>query len=168
MSTASIAAPLTQSLAVGATDVPLIELVPLYRDARAQLPGVEVLISGFGPKATSLAARIGDGYVSTMPDGDLVKRFRSEGGGGKIVQAGMKCCYRADEDDAIDLVAVSSNGSFLNGHGGVFASSCDTCRGAAGVCDVAEVCSGSSAACPPRTPPARISAPTRESSSLTS
>ena len=28
----------------------------------------DVLISGFGPKATSLAARIGDGYCSVMPD----------------------------------------------------------------------------------------------------
>src|SRR5688572_15075731 len=33
--------------------------------------GVPVLVSGFGPKATELAARIGDGYVSTSPDGDL-------------------------------------------------------------------------------------------------
>src|SRR5436309_11077587 len=35
-----------------------------------------ILISGFGPKATDLAARIGDGYVTVGPDGESVKRFR--------------------------------------------------------------------------------------------
>jgi G6PDH family F420-dependent oxidoreductase len=58
---------------------------------------VEVLVSGFGPKATALAGRIGDGYVSTMPDGDLVARFRAEGGGGKVAQAGFKAAFAADE-----------------------------------------------------------------------
>src|SRR3712207_5966881 len=36
----------------------------------------EVLVSGFGPKAVDLAARIGDGYVSTMPDKALLERYR--------------------------------------------------------------------------------------------
>ncbi|MEO3748773.1 TIGR03557 family F420-dependent LLM class oxidoreductase [Plantactinospora sp. B5E13] len=46
-----------------------------------------------GPKAVDLAARIGDGYVSTMPDGDLVKRFRDGGGGDKPCQAGFKAAF---------------------------------------------------------------------------
>ena len=29
-----------------------------------------IYVSGFGPKAVDLAARIGDGYISTMPDAD--------------------------------------------------------------------------------------------------
>jgi G6PDH family F420-dependent oxidoreductase len=56
-----------------------------------------VLVSGFGPKATALAGRIGDGYVSTMPDGDLVSRFRSGGGGDKVTQAGFKAAFAAEE-----------------------------------------------------------------------
>ncbi len=64
---------------------------------------VEVLISGFGPKATSLAARIGDGYVSTMPDGDLVSRFRNEGGGQKVAQAGFKAAYAESEEEGARL-----------------------------------------------------------------
>jgi G6PDH family F420-dependent oxidoreductase len=57
-------------------------------------------VSGFGPKAVDLAARIGDGYVITMPDADLIGRFRSNGGGDKVVQAGMKVCWGRDEAEA--------------------------------------------------------------------
>jgi G6PDH family F420-dependent oxidoreductase len=64
---------------------------------------VEVLVSGFGPKATDLAARIGDGYVSTMPNGDLVSRFRSAGGGDKTCQAGFKAAFAATVDEGVRL-----------------------------------------------------------------
>jgi G6PDH family F420-dependent oxidoreductase len=60
---------------------------------------VEVLVSGFGPKSTEFAGRIGDGYVSTMPDGDLVSLFRSAGGEGKTCQAGFKAAYAATEEE---------------------------------------------------------------------
>src|SRR4051794_26935818 len=60
---------------------------------------VEILISGFGPKAVEVAGRIGDGYVSTMPDRDLVDRFRSSGGGGKVAQAGFKAAFAASADE---------------------------------------------------------------------
>jgi G6PDH family F420-dependent oxidoreductase len=59
----------------------------------------KVYVSGFGPKAVDLAARIGDGYVSTMPDGDLVKRFREGGGGDKPCQAGFKAAFASTEDE---------------------------------------------------------------------
>ena len=55
-----------------------------------------VLVSGFGPTATSLAARIGDGYVNTAPDRDLVGRYVDEGGKGPKV-AVMKACWGEDE-----------------------------------------------------------------------
>src|SRR3954452_16016267 len=32
----------------------------------------KILVSGFGPSATSLAARVGDGYVTTSPDKELI------------------------------------------------------------------------------------------------
>ena len=40
----------------------------------------DVLISGFGPKATRLAGRIGDGYCHTAPDAEMLSLFRESGG----------------------------------------------------------------------------------------
>src|SRR3954462_3188642 len=51
---------------------------------------VEILISGFGPKAPSAPARIGEGYTTTIPDGEMVPQFRKEGGGDRPCQAGFK------------------------------------------------------------------------------
>jgi G6PDH family F420-dependent oxidoreductase len=56
-----------------------------------------VIVSGFGPKATDVAARIGDGYATTTADGDLITRFREGGGADKVVQAGTKVCFGEDE-----------------------------------------------------------------------
>jgi G6PDH family F420-dependent oxidoreductase len=61
----------------------------------------EILVSGFGPKSVALAARIGDGYCSTMPDSSLVERFRSGGGGDKVAQAGTKVCWGPDADECV-------------------------------------------------------------------
>ncbi|WP_433791151.1 TIGR03557 family F420-dependent LLM class oxidoreductase [Actinoplanes sp. CA-252034] len=54
---------------------------------------VEILVSGFGPKAIEVAGRIGDGYVSVMPDGGMVEQFRKAGGGSKIAQGGFKAAF---------------------------------------------------------------------------
>jgi G6PDH family F420-dependent oxidoreductase len=62
-----------------------------------------IYVSGFGPKAVSLAARIGDGYATTMPDRDLIELYRSEGGSGPV-QAGTKVCYGHDEGQAVRTV----------------------------------------------------------------
>jgi len=56
-----------------------------------------ILISGFGPKATRLAAKIGDGYVTVTPDAQAVRRFREAGGGELLVAGGMKACWGPDE-----------------------------------------------------------------------
>ncbi|MGW4961470.1 LLM class F420-dependent oxidoreductase [Nonomuraea sp. NPDC004186] len=56
-----------------------------------------VYISGFGEKSVRLAGRIGDGYISTGPDADLVKLFRESGGAGKPAQGGLKVCYADDQ-----------------------------------------------------------------------
>ena len=56
-----------------------------------------VYVSGFGPKAVDLAARIGDGYITTSPDPELLRRFR-ELSGGKPAQAGSKVAWAATED----------------------------------------------------------------------
>jgi G6PDH family F420-dependent oxidoreductase len=67
-------------------------------DLPAQPP--PIIVSGFGPKATQLAARIGDGFCTVSPVKDAVDSFRREGGAGKIVAGGMKACYAADEKRA--------------------------------------------------------------------
>jgi len=59
-----------------------------------------ILVSGFGPKAVALAGRVGDGYCITMPDAELISRFRESGGDGKPVHAGLKVCYGPDESEA--------------------------------------------------------------------
>jgi G6PDH family F420-dependent oxidoreductase len=63
-----------------------------------------ILVSGFGPKAIELAARVGDGFVTVVPDADAVSSFRSQGGEGKLVQGGLKVCWGEDEQAALDHV----------------------------------------------------------------
>jgi G6PDH family F420-dependent oxidoreductase len=59
-----------------------------------------ILISGFGPKATSLAAQIGDGYCTVQPDKQAVGRFREAAGHDRLVAGGMKVCWGEDEHSA--------------------------------------------------------------------
>jgi G6PDH family F420-dependent oxidoreductase len=63
-----------------------------------------IYVSGFGPKAIDLAARVGDGFCLVSPDADAVSRFRDGGGGDKPVQAGTKVCYGDDEAACLDTV----------------------------------------------------------------
>jgi len=60
----------------------------------------EIFISAFGPKAMDLAVRLGDGYITTQPDANMVKQFRDGAGADKTVQGGMKACYALDKDEA--------------------------------------------------------------------
>jgi G6PDH family F420-dependent oxidoreductase len=59
-----------------------------------------IFVSGLGPKATRLAGAVGDGYCLTTPDAGLISLFRSAGGTGKPVQAGVKVCFADDERSA--------------------------------------------------------------------
>lgn len=61
-----------------------------------------VLVSGFGPKSLSLAARIGDGFVTTSPEADAIKSYRDQGGRGPTV-ATLKVCWGRDESAAQKL-----------------------------------------------------------------
>jgi G6PDH family F420-dependent oxidoreductase len=65
---------------------------------------VPIDISGFGPKATSLAARVGDGYITMMPEEELVTQFRKGGGGTKLVSGGTKVCYGTDREECVRTV----------------------------------------------------------------
>jgi G6PDH family F420-dependent oxidoreductase len=62
-----------------------------------------VYVSGFGPRSIDLAARIGDGFISTRPDSDAVRRFHEGGGLGKPTQAGAKVCFARTEDEAVRI-----------------------------------------------------------------
>jgi G6PDH family F420-dependent oxidoreductase len=64
----------------------------------------DILVSGFGPKSVDLAARAGDGYVTVGPDKESVDRFRSGGGGDKVVQGGTKVCWGPDEAECVQTV----------------------------------------------------------------
>ncbi|HJQ42056.1 MAG TPA: LLM class F420-dependent oxidoreductase [Jatrophihabitantaceae bacterium] len=60
-----------------------------------------IYVSGFGPKAAELAGRIGDGYITTQPDSDLIETFRKAGGAGKPMHAGYKVCWGTDDDTCV-------------------------------------------------------------------
>lgn len=62
---------------------------------------VPIYVSGFGPQATELAARIGDGFCTVAPDADLVRTYREAGGRGPA-QGGMKVCWAETEEAGLD------------------------------------------------------------------
>jgi len=63
----------------------------------------EVLVSAFGPKALDVAARIGDGFVTTSPDKDSLDTFREKAGPDKVTQAGVKVSFAPTEDEGVDI-----------------------------------------------------------------
>ncbi|MFF5024668.1 LLM class F420-dependent oxidoreductase [Streptomyces collinus] len=65
---------------------------------------VPIDVSGFGPKATALAARVGDGYITMAPEEEMVTRFRKGGGGAKPVSGGTKVCYGTDREECLRTV----------------------------------------------------------------
>lgn len=64
----------------------------------------DIVVSGFGPKAVDLAARVGDGYCTVGPDQEAVERFRAGRGGDKLVQGGTKVCFGPDERECVKTV----------------------------------------------------------------
>jgi len=58
-----------------------------------------IVVSGFGPEATKLAARIGDGYWGHSPEKELLELFGSEGGRGPRY-AQLNVCVADDEATA--------------------------------------------------------------------
>lgn len=61
-----------------------------------------IAVSAFGPRALSVAARIGDGFITTHPDAEVVRGYRKLGGRGPTVAA-VKVCWDPDEAHARKL-----------------------------------------------------------------
>ncbi|UNO38964.1 TIGR03557 family F420-dependent LLM class oxidoreductase [Streptomyces sp. MST-110588] len=62
---------------------------------------IPIDVSAFGPAATELAGRLGDGFVTNTPDADGVERFRRSGGGTKPAFGGVKVCWGPDREEAV-------------------------------------------------------------------
>jgi len=60
----------------------------------------EVYVSGFGPKATDLAARVGDGYVTTSADADALAAFK-EKSGGRPAACTFKAAFAPSEEEGV-------------------------------------------------------------------
>ncbi|MGW3429420.1 TIGR03557 family F420-dependent LLM class oxidoreductase [Streptomyces melanosporofaciens] len=65
---------------------------------------VPIDIAAFGSAAAALAGRVGDGFITTVPDAELVARFRrgsGAGGNSKPARGGLKVCYGPDPGEAL-------------------------------------------------------------------
>jgi G6PDH family F420-dependent oxidoreductase len=59
-----------------------------------------IVVSGLGPRAATLAGRIGDGYMHVRPQAKLVEAFRQAGGDGKPCYGKLNVCVAADDAQA--------------------------------------------------------------------
>jgi G6PDH family F420-dependent oxidoreductase len=59
-----------------------------------------IIVAASGPKAAEGAGRIGDGFCSTSPDKELVKKFDEAGGKGKPKYGQLTVCWAKDEREA--------------------------------------------------------------------
>jgi G6PDH family F420-dependent oxidoreductase len=76
-----------------------VDTARIYTRPDTPLP---IYMSGFGPEATDVAARIADGYITTTPDQELLERYRKNGGSDKTAQAGFKVSYAPTEEEGIE------------------------------------------------------------------
>jgi G6PDH family F420-dependent oxidoreductase len=61
---------------------------------------IRVMVAAGAPQAAELAGRIGDGFVGTSPDKDLVGRFEKAGGTSKPRYGQVTVCYAESEEKA--------------------------------------------------------------------
>jgi len=74
----------------------------------------EILVSGFGPKAIEVAARVADGFITTTPSGDDIAAYRKHDGKG-MTQAGVKVCWHEDKQQAVKIAHQTWRNSFVPG-----------------------------------------------------
>ena len=61
-----------------------------------------IYVSAFGPKALDVAARIGDGFITTQDDAEMVSSWK-EKSGGKPAQGGVKVSWADTEEEGVDI-----------------------------------------------------------------
>ena len=74
-----------------------------------------IVVSGFGPHATELAGRIGDGFMNTSPDAEAVRTFGAAGGDGKPCYGKLDVCLAESEQAAKQLAHATWPTSGLGG-----------------------------------------------------
>jgi G6PDH family F420-dependent oxidoreductase len=79
-----------------------VDAARIYTLPEKQVP---IIVSGFGPIASTLAGQIGDGFVTTGPTKELVEKFEEDGGLGKPKFAQMSVCYDKDPKKAKEIIA---------------------------------------------------------------
>ena len=75
-----------------------VENARIY-DVPDELPPIHVAASG--PRAAKLAGRIGDGLITTAPEGELVDAFRGDGGTGKPLYGQLTVCWAESREAAM-------------------------------------------------------------------
>jgi G6PDH family F420-dependent oxidoreductase len=83
---------------------------PFFQVDRARIyslpdPLPPIYVAAAGEEAGRLAGRVGDGLMSSSPDGDTVDAFERTGGHGKPKIAEMTVCYDSDAARAKDTLA---------------------------------------------------------------
>lgn len=76
-----------------------VEQLKLY-DAPADPP--QIVIAAKAPGAVDLAARLADGTMNTVPDGELVKRYRDAGGTGPVYGK-VTGCFAPSVEQALEI-----------------------------------------------------------------
>lgn len=61
---------------------------------------IEIMVAGSGPKAATLAGRIGDGLITTDPSAEISRAFAHGGGAGKPRYVQVTVCWAKDEATA--------------------------------------------------------------------
>ncbi|HEX3035287.1 MAG TPA: TIGR03557 family F420-dependent LLM class oxidoreductase [Thermodesulfobacteriota bacterium] len=64
-----------------------------------QLP--PIMVAASGTNAAELAGEIGDGFISTAPDSELIETFKANGGGDKPRYGQLSVCWARSEAEAI-------------------------------------------------------------------
>jgi G6PDH family F420-dependent oxidoreductase len=59
-----------------------------------------LLVAVGGPSSAEMAGRAGDGFIATIPEGDLIEMFDKAGGRGKPRYGSLTVCWAKDEKSA--------------------------------------------------------------------
>ncbi len=63
---------------------------------------IPIMIAAGGEKSAQLAAKIGDGLITTAPDQEVVKTFSQNGAGDRPMYGQLFVCWAKDEDSGLE------------------------------------------------------------------